>query len=243
MVAACYKIWNEAQTIADSMRSVKAYVDRFIVIDGAYSTNPFLGPVASIDNTREIVEAITRPLPLTYIVTPERMVEHEARNLYIALAHPGEWLWLLDGDEILYGDYGEITGLVEHPPVCGAADLRVLTTAVWLGQGGRVGYVEDVLTAGADKETYANAAVVATAGWQPRFVRNDPGLLWRPTWVGMGMTRPGIGPGGALVGERSNAAWIINHHVAQPYSGYVRDYAWETNQQQVDLGIAARGGM
>lgn len=238
MVAACYKIWNEAQTIADSMRSVKAYVDRFIVVDGAYSTNPAPGPVASTDATREIVERIARPLPLIYIVPPERMVEHEMRNLYIAAADPGEWLWLPDGDELLYGDYAEIADLVSHPPESGAADLRILTTAVWLGQGGRVGYVEDVLVAGADAETYATAAVVATAGWQPRFVRNDPGLAWRPTWVGMGMTRPGIGPGEALVGERSTAAWIINHHVAQPYAGYVRDYAWESNQQQVDLGIA-----
>jgi hypothetical protein len=235
MVAACYAIWNEEQTIAASMRSVKAYVDRFIIVDGAYASNPAPGPVVSTDETWTIIERIAHPLPLIYIPPPVRLVEHEARNLYLAAADPGEWLWLLDGDEILYGDYGEITDLVSHPPEYGATDLRVFTTAVWLGQGGRPGYVEDVLTAGADEETYETAAVIATAGWQPRFVRNDPGLIWRPTWIGMGMKRAGTPPGGALVGERSAAAWIINHHVSQPYAGYVRDYAWETNQAREDL--------
>src|SRR5674476_203053 len=126
MTTACYAIWNEEQTIAASMRSVKAYVDRFIVVDGAYASNPAPGPVVSTDETWTIIERIAHPLPLIYIPPPKRMVEHEARNLYLAAAASGEWLWLLDGDEILYGDYEEITALVSQPPECGAADLRVL---------------------------------------------------------------------------------------------------------------------
>lgn len=217
VVAACYVAWNEAGEISDSIRSVKAYVDRFVVVDVAFTANPAPGPAQSTDGQRAVVEAACAGVPLTYIEPGRRLEQHVARDLYLAEVGRGAWLIALDGDEVLVGDHKEVLELFRHPPATAVA-LRVFSTALLTP-----GMAPDVTP-----EVYVTAPVIATAGWQPRLFQRVNGLRHRPAWEGVGWrddTTPVLG------GPRSAAAIIVNRHTAQDWAGYQADYAWETRHR------------
>lgn len=221
MIAACYVAWNEAALIAESIRSVKAYVDRFIVVDGAFSTNPEAGPVGSTDGQRAVVERACAGRRLTYIVPPARLEEHQARNRYLAELELDEWALLMDADEILIADRLVMLELLASLPEAGAVSVPIYSTAI-LFQG----YADEM-----SREDFETAPIISTCGHQPRIVRTSPDLRYQRD-----EPRPGVFTHNVLWRAdelvEGSAAWIalLNRHVGQPFEGYLRDYAWESAQ-------------
>lgn len=221
--AACYVAWNEATLIAESIRSVKAYVDRFVVIDGAFSTNPAPGPVASTDGMREVVERACTGSPLTYIVPPARLEEHVARNACLAELEADEWALVIDADEILTADHDLIRRHLAHLPRRGIVELPIYTTAVlFAGNADAMSPAE-----------YEMAPVIATRGYMPRLLRAASDLHYQRDEVAPGVfTHCALWRGSELaMGPRWPGVRLINRHVAQPFEGYLADYAWETAQR------------
>ena len=217
MVTACYVVWNEASHIAESIRSVKAYVDRFVVVDGAFSTNP-IGRGPSTDGTRAEVERACGTTSLKYIIPSISLLEHEARNWALSEVDAGDWVLVLDGDEIFYGDFAKVRD--------SAVDvaLSIYTTAV-LFEGNA-----DMM----DEEAYQTNPVISTAGQQPRFFRKTSGTLYQVKMVDVGGRRMsfvhlyrGLQE---ITGSLVEGAFIINRHVSQSFAGYQADYAWESAQ-------------
>src|SRR5213075_2987439 len=99
-IVACYVVANEADHLADSMRSVKAYVDRFVIVDSLFRTNPLPG-THSTDSTKEVAQRAAGVVPLLYIESQERLSEPEARNLYLTVTRDA-WILVMDGDEQMY---------------------------------------------------------------------------------------------------------------------------------------------
>ena len=211
-IVACYVAWNEENQMAESLRSVKAYVDRFVVIDSVFDSNP-IDATHSTDRTREICESVCYPVPLTYIESDRKLSEEDARNRYLDELAEDDWVFVIDGDEVMYGDHSEVealfdgvrSGAVEKP-----VSIPVYTTAVRFD-----GYADAVAPS-----EYATNATINTSGWQTRLFRNNPDMRYR----GIGIYEADR----AVVGTENSVVFLINHHVRQSYDGYQMDYVWES---------------
>lgn len=218
MIVATYVVCNEERLIGESIRSVAAYVDRFVILDVVFRANP-LRATHSTDRTRAVAEAAAGATPLTYVEASHKMTEVAARNRTLTMLGLRDWALIVDGDETMVGDHASVLELmawVRSGVISEALGLSVYTGAVlFSGQAPQMSAAE-----------YQCLPVVSTLGIQPRlFPRRDhvyrlaegdrtPALYRDGEWVGSGQ----------LVGE----CFLVNHRTRQTYDAYQNDYAWES---------------
>lgn len=217
---ACYVAANEADVIAESLRSVKGYVDRFVIVDSIFTGNP-IDATHSTDETRRVCERICSPIPLTYIESDRKLDEHEARNRYLAEVGIGDWILSMDGDEVLVGDHAAVLSILSAltPP---AVLVNVFTTAV----------IFPGLGIDMPEETYETGALIHTVGPAPKLLYRTEGLHYRRFQAVSGAVDfQGCYDGDHLVGGRFDPRLIVvNRHVAQSHAAYVADCVWEMGQ-------------
>lgn len=224
---AVYVVANEADHIADSIRSVKAYVDGFVVVDALFQANPTPSDPtisSSTDATPEIFRHLTTAEPtkrLTYYASPVRLTEVQARNLALDLVPPGDWALVIDGDERLCGDWSSMICLLEairsgHPVNNAEAYwIQVFTTAVNVNKGA------DTVT----PDEFSTRPIISTAGPMPRLFRVNPILGYT---VIPGASTPILSLTGPRYDVPNGEMFLINDHVRQSYASYQNDYVWET---------------
>ena len=225
MIVACYAVANEAQLIAESLRSVKAYVDRFVIVDSVFTTNP-IDATHSTDLTRITCEVVCDPVPLTYIESDRKLRQEEARNRYLQELDDGDWAIVVDGDEVLYADHAEAVQTFgwllhgEHDII--ALDIPVLTAAVMF----------EGMAAEMPAPTYKLAPVIHTRGYAPRVFRKTPNTRYKAVVYPNGvLDNMGVWDGNRPLQNhaiRDTRLTIINHHVRQDFAGYQADAVWET---------------
>ncbi len=223
-LTAAYVAFNEEAAIAESMRSVKAYVDRFVIIDSAFASNPRPGPIHSTDHTRYVAARIAGDKPLAYIMPTAPLYEDQARDLYLDAVKRDDWLLIIDADEVLCGDHDAILELIASlPDRKEAVSLAVFTNAVLFD-----GNADEM-----SPDHYETGPIISTVGMMPRLVRNVAGLRHRRVLDANGRASfSSLWVGDRLLDERaSDAAFLINRHVAQSYDGYLDDFRWESAQE------------
>jgi hypothetical protein len=94
----CMSVFNEAALIRSALWSLRAVVDRVVVVDGAVSEFPATG--ISTDGTREALLTSEHVLLVDALIDCANRPEHEKRSRYF-VGRPGDWYLVLDGDEIL----------------------------------------------------------------------------------------------------------------------------------------------
>jgi len=96
---ACYNIYNEAQYLEESLKSIRDKVDLIVVVDGAYKKFPHKIPW-STDGSLEIARRYT-----PYVIERDRAWESEIakRNAYL-IGSVGDIYLVIDGHEIWSGD-------------------------------------------------------------------------------------------------------------------------------------------
>jgi len=101
---ACYIVYNSADVIATSLRSIIPYVEKVIMIDGAFKNYPHI-EIYSTDNTKEIAQQICGD-KLIWVDCPLSGWEDqvEKRNAYLKLVPDEEWFFVLDDDVVVFGD-------------------------------------------------------------------------------------------------------------------------------------------
>lgn len=228
-LVACYVIWNEADSIVESLRSVKSFVDRFVVVDAVFASNP-VDATHSTDRTREIVETICAAhpeKPLTYIESAAKLTEAYARNAYLEQLEPGDWALVIDGDEVLHGDWAAIRQVVHDIKAGYLRDslaIPVYTVAV---QAPKV--APAVL-----RVEYERSPLLSTMGYMPRLFAAKPDLRYTtpPHAVTPALTYT-TPPSRYLIprhhAEGREGPFLINNHVKQSYEGYQADWVWESN--------------
>ena len=112
-IVACYSVWNVEDRIEKSIESLKGFADRFVFIDGSipeylqfhhcYLKNPpsSFNP-CSTDKTIEICSKygeVTVPIDSRPWAT-----QIEKRNEYFKRGHKGDWMLVIDSDEIFNVD-------------------------------------------------------------------------------------------------------------------------------------------
>ena len=224
MIVACYAVVNEARLIAESLRSVKTYVDRYVIIDSVWDTNP-IDATHSTDRTREICEEICYPVPLTYVESDRKLRQEEARNLYLEHVRTGDWVLVIDGDEVLYADHTEALqtfGWLQY----GEHDIRALNIPVLTGAVMFEGGAADM-----PADHYRTAPIIHTRGIAPRIFRASPTVRYRAVVHPNGvLDNMGVWEGDSTISRRGildTRLTIINHHVRQSFVEYQADAVWE----------------
>lgn len=234
-IVACYVVCNEQDSIAESIRSVKAYVDRFVIIDAAFLSSPLPPEVThSTDLTHQVATQICAAepsRPLHYVEAAARLPQFYARNAYLEFVQPPDWVFVLDGDEIFYGNHLDVQTTFEKirtGSIKQSLALPVYTTAV----------LADKMAPDITPDEFAQAPLISAMGYAPRLFAAAPNLRYlaplgtsTPTLTYIG--EPGGWPSQPLwpVHNASpDSIFLINHHVRQTYQGYLDDYAWSTGQ-------------
>jgi hypothetical protein len=226
-VWASYVVFEEEELIAESVRSLAAYVDGFIFMDSAYVTND--APTThSRDRTRERATAAAGPLAVRYYEATAKWALEPARNRALAMVPQDAWALIVDGDETLLGDHAEVEAefdAIRRGERSIAVGVSVFTTALrFAGHAPRI-----------SEAAYAQLPVIATRGAQPRLVQASA-CRWRR--VPGGRTY-GVYRGNELVSAPATSAFVlVNHRTRQTYAAYQGDYIWETRE---DRGVARLG--
>lgn len=224
VLTALYVAANEGANIAESMRSVKAYVDSFVVIDSIFVSNPAEG-THSLDDQREVCERVAAPLPLAYFQSGGKMTETAARNLALSYLQPGDWGFIIDGDECLYGEHLPIVSLryaMEDDGLLLSVAVPVYTTAI-LHEG-------DAPSMSRDDHSFK--PIISTSSFMVRFFRMVEGLHYE---LPSGHITPMLTTAEGEVLTPSlefDYAFIINRHATQPFDVYQNDYVWEIGARQ-----------
>lgn len=211
---------GEADMIADSLRSAIPYIDRVVVLDTVFPSNPIK---EWTPDQRQVVESVVpESMPLTYTEEREGWSERDARNGLLTLVSGKDWVLVLDADEILVGDHQSLLELAQWVR-SGAFNPQALGLSV---------YTEAVLFNGdapaMSEEEYATNPLIHTVGVQPRLFQQmnhqyrlhsgdrTPALFYKGEVVGSGV----------LLSE----GFILNRRAHQSWEAYQNDYRWETDR-------------
>jgi hypothetical protein len=214
-IVASYVVCNEEVLIAESVRSVKAYVDRFVFVDVVFTTNQ-LQAMHSTDRTRKRAQKAAYPVPVTYVESDRKMALDEARNLALSLCDG--WALILDGDETLLGareDVEALLGAIRSGEVTEPIGVLVYTSALTFD-----GHAPSIT-----ETDYQTLPVIYTRGVQHRLL-SSKGAEWRPvpSRGAFGLYSDGAMPSS----PPTDAFVIVNHRTRQSFAAYQHDYIWET---------------
>ena len=218
MIVALYCVFNEEALIAESIRSVKSYVDRFVIVDAVFTSNP-ADATHSTDRTRQVAEAAADPLPVLYAESDRKLALDVARNRAFSLLDRDDWALIIDGDETLLGDRDELRRLfsdARRSAIDDPVGASVYTSALdFRGHAPAI-----------DAVAYEQLPVHYTRGVQARLVPVD-GMAWRlvPNGRSYGLYRDAELVTGKPADPRLT---IVNHRTRQTFEAYQSDYVWET---------------
>lgn len=98
---ACYIVYNNVDYLRASLETVLPYVDRAIVVDGRYRTYPG-DEWHSTDGTLDIIKDMGDKV--TLVPAQEWESQVEKRNVYMDMVPNGDWIFVIDGDELMFGN-------------------------------------------------------------------------------------------------------------------------------------------
>ena len=108
-IYACYIVYNEADKIALSLNSIISYVDKVVMVDGAFKHFKHTYP-ESTDDTKEIAEKICGD-KLIWIDCPKNNDKYipwenqvDKRNAYLENIPLNAWFYVMDSDVIVTGN-------------------------------------------------------------------------------------------------------------------------------------------
>lgn len=231
-IVACMTVFNEEEQFSEAIRSIKSYVDRFVIVDVVFDTNP-VDATHSTDGTRAAAEKLCKPVPLTYIESDRKLPENTARNLYLNALEPGDWALVIDGDEVLYGGHSQIVALVDGIRA-GQFSPPERRPGLHEHAIGIPVYTQMIQTAGTadrvSRKTYDLAPIICSVGIMARFFEvGDPrypnGRIRYPD----GPSNQGLSRYGKWVGQPAavvSDVLMVNHRVRQSHAGYLNDHKW-----------------
>jgi len=103
-IVACYIVLNEEEFIEASLESIYDFVDKIIIVEGGNDFAVKAGwcdsSKRSSDRTVERIEALPDSENKIELIQGDWKTKTEQRNAYAQRLHPGDWMLLMDGDEV-----------------------------------------------------------------------------------------------------------------------------------------------
>ncbi len=127
-------VFNEEDLLEESVSSVAPHVDRVLIFDGPFLEYPTSGIFAggvevSCDATRELVHVLHAEHGNVSYVPAGRMTQDAKRSFMFSFLDEGDLAFVLDGDEIVYGDFSKGLAVAKEAvgeSAKGVAYVRVL---------------------------------------------------------------------------------------------------------------------
>jgi hypothetical protein len=109
MIIGCMAVYNEAENIARAIESIAPYIDKLVVLDGAFETFMQVNNIKNFlsdDGTREIVFQLKQKYGNIEFVEPTKAWRNEVekRSYFFGLGKAGDVFFVVDGDEEVAGD-------------------------------------------------------------------------------------------------------------------------------------------
>jgi len=101
VIIACYSVFNDMPILKESIESVSPYVDKIIVVDGAYREFPHKD-FRSTDGTLEYLKSIEK---VELIEAKSAWKDQISKRNATLIGSVGDWYLVIDGDEIWTGDF------------------------------------------------------------------------------------------------------------------------------------------
>lgn len=117
----CMIVYNEALTLRLSLLSILPFVEKVIIIDGAYASYPYGKHPESTDGTKRIAHEVVPKEKLIWVDCPKSRRGHyipwagqcAKRSEYVKRVPNGKWFIVWDGDEIIVGQIAREFKIVE----------------------------------------------------------------------------------------------------------------------------------
>ena len=105
MLWACYIVYNDIDYIRASLSTIIHHVDHIILVDGRFAYYPGSSPV-STDGTLKVIKEFKKKYPYRIKFVKGKVYPDEPtkRNVYLDMVPENDWIWIIDGDEIPYGN-------------------------------------------------------------------------------------------------------------------------------------------
>lgn len=113
-LVACYCTYNNFDYLRASLETIHPHVDQIIIVDGRFENYPGKSNI-STDGTLQVALDYQKRLGEDkVIILPPKLYfdEIEKRNAYLDHLSPGDWLFIIDGDEIPFGYLDLLKGML-----------------------------------------------------------------------------------------------------------------------------------
>lgn len=135
-VIACYSVFNEADFLQASLSLIEPHVDEIWLVDGPYANFEHTESY-STDGTLTIIQSFSElhPKKIKLLASAEFPNQMAKRNTYLEKVAEGDWLFIIDGDELPWGNlhqlktllhqekYLVVNVLLQHTPLLAAVPL------------------------------------------------------------------------------------------------------------------------
>lgn len=110
MIWACYNTYHNADYLAASLYTIAPFVDKIIVVEGRYPEYP----ETKEDLTGRIIYQFHLQYPdKLYHMVLKPCSQIYKRNIYVNQVPDGDWMLIIDGDEIPFGNLRYLRRIVE----------------------------------------------------------------------------------------------------------------------------------
>jgi glycosyltransferase involved in cell wall biosynthesis len=211
---ACYVLYNEVGSIADSIKSIMDFADCFVFIDGAFQGHPLENDNAkSTDGTVALLEKLVPEKKRTIIQTETPWsTQTEARNQYLKHVPAGDWVFIIDGDESVHGDKQQTRReLAETKSNVFGVLIETLARA-WGGSGANI-----------PEDQWRSLPKCPIFGYSPRFYRSTGNLAYQRQHSAIydGTTKIAQNQGALINGDNlTRSIRILNDTTQQSWRKY-----------------------
>ena len=141
-IVACYIVLNEEEYIQASLESIYDFVDEIVVVEGGnnYAIDAGLcgADKRSTDHTVERIQSYPDPQKKIKLIQGDWATKTDQRNAYADRLRAGDWMFLMDGDEVFFEDgLWRASALMHHFDIIMPGfylfwnDFYTIGTSVW----------------------------------------------------------------------------------------------------------------
>ena len=217
---ACYVVFNNESTIIASLKSIVPYVERVIMVDGAFVDYPHEVPF-STDYTKELAQKICKDKLLWIGCKGTAWIgEPTKRNVCLKYVPINKWFIILDGDEVIRGQIREGFASIEQTDyTCVGVHLYNFSPK-WSGSGLTI-----------PREAWDNIEWVRNHGIAARIYRTQEEMTYRKHHSSIYIGDRNV----SYIEATLNRVDIVNMKHTRTYDRYIADVTYRHTRPRTEL--------